>query len=69
MAKLSAGMGPTFFVDLLSKLAGAGKGIPVGGRLIFRIGDEIKHFKQGILAWLQVTSCFLEAPIQINLTG
>lgn len=63
MEKLSAGMRPTFFVDLLSKLAGGGEGIPVGGRLIFRIRDEIKHFKHGVLAWLQVTSCFLEAPI------
>lgn len=65
MGKLSVGMQPTFIVDLLSKLAaGRGEGIPLGGRLIFRIRDRIKHFIQGVLAWLQVTTCFLEAPTQ-----
>lgn len=36
----------------------------MGGRLIFRIRGRIKHFLQGVLAWLQVTPGFLEAPTQ-----
>lgn len=34
----------------------------MGGGVIFRIRDAIKQVRQGVLAWLQATSGFLEAP-------
>lgn len=52
--------GPAVLVDW----GVVGEGIPESGRLSFKIWDRIEHFHQGVLAGLQVTSSFLEAPTQ-----